>query len=544
MKIAVFDFETDKFLYGRKPLPFACGWYDGETYLQWWGDDVAARLIEHIRSLDEPYLVYAHNGGKFDFLFIMREFDTLRIVNGRVLAGTIGACELRDSWGIIPESLDKATKGKKLKIDYDTFERGRREHHKKQILDYMKVDCVELWNLVSAFIAEFGNKLTIGGTAMKELRKHHDIQTGDKEFDSGADGKSGFRQYYFGGRCQVFEPGTHRGKFNVVDINSAYGYVMASVPHPVGLYHVQSQTITSRTDFALVEAENDGALPTRTKSGLTFTVPYGQFFATRHEIEAGEETGRLRIKKVLRAIEFPEKTTFAEFINHFNDKKVQAGLAGNQILRDFYKRVNNSSYGKFAQNPEDHCEYCITRTDEPVPQPQYIRGMTKANAAECWRLSCTNGDYIIWQKPTVRKTYYNVATAASITGATRAHLLRGIAQATRPLYCDTDSIICEAFHGETHPTRLGAWELEKYDTDGDGVKDCSDIDEVCIAGKKLYACFIRGLGVKKASKGANVPFDEIRKIAHGGTYVHQNPAPVFKLDGRVEFVERRMTRTV
>jgi DNA polymerase elongation subunit (family B) len=540
MKIAVFDFETDPFKHGRKPEPFACGWYDGSIYLHWWESDPATlieKIVTHIRSINEPMIVYAHNGGKFDFMYIMREFETLKIVNGRVLCGTIGSCELRDSWGIIPESLAKATKGKKKEIDISKLERDVRDKHRDEILDYMKTDCVELWKLVDAFAAEFGNKLTIGGTAMKELRKHHDIQTGDADFDKQ------FRDYYYGGRCQVFEPGIHHGRFNVVDINSAYGYVMAELLHPVSTYHVVSQTITSRTDFALIEAENDGALPVRTKTGLSFTCEYGQFFTTRHEIEAGVETGRLRIKRVIRAIEFPEKTTFGEFINHFNSKKVQAELDGNQILRDFYKRVNNSSYWKFAQNPEDHCEYTLTRIDEALPQPQYIVGMTKANAVDCWRLSCTNGDYFIWERPSPRKTYYNVATAASITGATRAHLLRGIAQATRPLYCDTDSLICEAFDGELHDTKLGAWKLEKYAVTPGGAKTHSDITEVCIAGKKLYACFINGVGVKKASKGANVPFDEIRKIANGATYVHKNIAPVFKLDGRVEFVERRMKRT-
>jgi DNA polymerase elongation subunit (family B) len=537
--MAVFDFETDPFKHGRKPEPFACGFYDGEIYLHWWGDDAVARIVEHIKSIEEPTLIYAHNGGKFDFLYMLREFKSVRIVNGRVLAGTIGVCELRDSWGIIPESLDKATKGKKIKIDYATMERDKRENHKQQILDYMKVDCVELWKLCDAFLAEFGNKLTIGGTAMTELRKHHDTHTGDAAFDAV------FRDYYFGGRCQVFEPGIHRGKFRVFDINSAYGYTMASIKHPVGVYYAETQSITSRTDFALVEAENDGALPARAENGsLSFTKRTGQFFATRHEIEAGEETGRLKILRVIRAIEFPEKTTFAEFINHFNGKKVAAKLDGNQILADFYKRVNNSSYGKFAQNPEDHCEFCITCHDEPMPQPQYIRGMTKANAAECWRLHCSNGDYFIWERPTSRKTFYNVATAASITGATRAHLLRGISQAERVLYCDTDSLICEDFHGETHPTRLGAWELERYAIEEGGPKLYSDIDEVCIAGKKLYACFINGVGVKKASKGANVPFDEIRAIANGKVYVNRSDAPVLKLDGRVEFVERRIRRTV
>jgi hypothetical protein len=56
----------------------------------------------------------------------------------------------------------------------------------------------------------------------------------------------------------------------------------------------------------------------------------------------------------------------------------------------------------------------------------------------------------------------------------------------RPIYCDTDSIICEAFGGNLHDTELGGWKIE------------AEGDYAAIAGKKLYAVFDNGKGAKES----------------------------------------------
>lgn len=538
MKLAVFDFETDPFKHKRIPRPFACGFYDGEAYLEFWGDDVHEQIVNHIRSLDEPYLIYAHNGGKFDFIYLMRHLaGSLKIVNGRVLSAVLGNCELRDSWGIIPEPLRRA--GKKDDIEYWKMEREHRERYKAEICRYMKQDCVTLYELVSAFHEEFGNRLTVGGTAMKEMKKRHEFDVADGVFDET------MRQFYYGGRCQVLEePGIKRGRFIMVDINSAYAYAMAEVEHPFGTSWREGNEITKDTFFAIIRAKNYGALPMRTDTGISFDVEEGEFFATIHEIQAGLETGTLDVLEVVKTFDFARKGKFDDFIYHFQEEQLAAELAGHKIRRDFYKRIKNSGYGKLAQNAADFKEYELTAIDEEPPHPCAMRD-TNGEVCECcgqfwWRHAGTEGDYIIWQRPSKTKTFYNVATAASITGTTRSILLRGLASSIRPMYCDTDSIICEAFHGDIHPTKLGAWKQERLGAD----KEFDFADVCALAGKKLYALFRDGQGVKKACKGGRLTEKQILKIAAGEAVTHKNDAPTFNaISGKCEFITRTFRAT-
>jgi hypothetical protein len=536
-RLGVFDFETDPFKHGRKPAPFACGYYDEGGYVDFWGDDVVDRIVDHIRGIAEPTVIYAHNGGKFDFIFMMKHFEgDLKIVNGRILVANIGNCELRDSWGIIPEPLRRA--GIKLDIDYEKMERDVRELHKTEILKYLRQDCVTLYELVEAFHKEFGDRLTIGGTAMKEIKKRHTFEQANESFDEE------FRKFYFGGRCQVLEPGVHHGRFIMVDINSAYSHAMANIDHPIGTTYSVGTRLTKNTDFAIIQARNWGALPLREKNGISFDAETGTFYATIHEINAGLETGTLEIERVIETRSFVKKGNFAEFINHFQEAKVKADLAGDKVHRDFYKRVNNSGYGKFAQNATDFRDYCLTRIDEPCPQPRWHPGLSEKEAADAWQPETRCQDYIIWWKPSKMRTYYNVATAASITGATRSFLLRGFANAKRPMYGDTDSIICEEFYGEVHDTKLGAWKLEKLGLEEYGHKKAFEsASSVAIAGKKMYAMFVGDEPVKMASKGCRLTGAEILEIANGGEVVYHNQAPTFKISGHADFITRTLRRT-
>jgi hypothetical protein len=72
-KIAAIDFETDPFSGpGNGDIrPFVGGYFDGDTYAEFWGEDCAERLVAHIKSKPYPVIAYAHNGGKFDFTFLL-----------------------------------------------------------------------------------------------------------------------------------------------------------------------------------------------------------------------------------------------------------------------------------------------------------------------------------------------------------------------------------------------------------------------------------------------------------------------------------------
>lgn len=545
--ISTFDFETDPFLYDRKPMPFSWGFYNGSQYWDCWEND-SDKLIQSfmtlLDSLEVPHMIYAHNGGRFDFLYLMKYFKgDLRIVNGRILEVDYGIHKFRDSYAILPIPL--AATGDKLEIDYSKMEVEVREENKEEILIYLKQDCIALYDLVSLFNQEFGSKLTIGGTALNELKQFHPFDPVHKHFDEY------LRPFYFGGRCQAFEKGIIEGDIKVYDVNSMYSYAMAEFEHPYDNKCYEDIIITDETFFIEFEGENYGALPVRTKTGLDFNIPKGIFLTTIHEYKAGLDTNTIKVNKIIRTINFVKKTTFKTFVSTYRDKRVQAKKAGNLFHDLFYKLILNSAYGKFGQNPENYLEWEISDADV------HLEGYEHEGCKIEEHL-----DYTLWGKPCEMYNYFNIAVAASITGAARSVLLRALANAERPIYCDTDSIICRELNNiEIDGYKLGAWDLEATG------------NKFAVAGKKLYALFDNDNCVKIASKGAtlvprdigylipkeetdlnkgkkiakqlakNIGGEKILIIANGGEYQFTNDAPSFKLDGRVQFIKRTIRGT-
>jgi len=546
-KICTFDFETDPFKYGRTPQPFCWGFYDGQDYWDVWNNDVE-KLIDSffnlLGTIETPCMIYAHNGGKFDFLYMMKYFTgNIRVVNGRVLEAEFGIHKFRDSYGILPIPLSATNE--KMEIDYAKMEKEVREENKKEILIYLKQDCLALHNLVSLFVAEFGTRLTIGGTALNELKKFHPFEPVQKWFDEA------IRPFYYGGRCQAFEKGILHDNFKVYDVNSMYPYVMAEFYHPYDNKFYEDTEITEETFFIEFRGKNLGALPTRTKQGLDFNLEYGTFLTTIHEYKAGIDTSTIEVDEIIRTINFTKKVKFDKFVYHFKEQRDIAKLDNDLFHNLFYKLILNSSYGKFGQNPENYLEWIITDSET------YLEGYDEEGCKIEEHLN-----YTLWGKPCEMFNYFNIAVAASITGAARSVLLRAIVAAERPVYCDTDSIICTKLEGiEIDPIKLGAWDLEAQG------------DKFAIAGKKLYALFDGEQCVKIASKGAtlvprdighlmpenepdyikakkiaskkakNIGGEKILSIANGSDYHFTNDAPAFKLDGRVQFIQRTIRST-
>lgn len=152
-----------------------------------------------------------------------------------------------------------------------------------------------------------------------------------------------------------------------------------------------------------------------------------------------------------------------------------------------------------------------------------------------WEFPNSDPPLFIWSKLSDRPkafSLFNVMTAASITGAARAQLLRGLHKAKRPVYCDTDSIIAEGLDCDKDATRLGAWKTE------------AEGSRVGIAGKKLYALFdASGEPVKYASKGVKIEPEQIMEVASGGEVIYRNAAPTFSINSEPKFIERKIRRT-
>jgi DNA polymerase type B, organellar and viral len=517
--IATIDFETDPFLYGRIPAPFAAGFYSEEKgYVHFWGNDCIARLCEFINALKTPHIIYAHNGGKFDFHFMLDFLQNpLKIINSRIASVKMGIHTLRDSYCILPIPLRVYCKDE---IDYQKLEASVRETHKTEILAYLKTDCVKLHELVMKFIFRFGVKLTIGGTAIGKLQELHPFQVTTESHDER------YRPFYFGGRVEALKTGIIKGNWKVYDVNSMYPHVMRNCVHPTGLryriaYGRKIDTkgriagyANAQFYFARIFAEQRGAFPTREKDKpLNFDVPKGEFFVTSHELKAALETGRAWNIKVIEAY-IPEKTiTFGEYVDTYMREKIDSKKAGDKAGEIFAKLLLNSAYGKFGSNPRAYKDYFLG--DCPNDEYElYSAGIDRPS---------------IWRKLSERLSFYDVATAASITGAARAVLMRALSVAKNPVYCDTDSIICEGLDLDLDESKLGAWKLE------------AEGDTIAVAGKKMYALRDGSEYVKTASKGVVLTGPELFGLCSGDSIEWHNQAPSFSLGKKeTNFVKRRI----
>jgi len=526
-QIAVIDLETDPFEYNRMIHPFVAGFYDGSHFKAFWSDDCITQIITFLESYPKPLIIYAHNGGRFDYFYFLKHIRRdLRIVNGRIIQAWLDKHELRDSYAIMPFALETY---KKTPIDYNKFKQPVRERYRTEIISYLKDDCLDLHTLCTEFSKEFGNALTIGGASMRQLKKFHTFDCGNDVYDAR------FRKdFYFGGRNQVFKSGIIPGPIKVYDVNSMYPYVMRDYLHPVSIGITLRQTITKNTAFVSVKGRNNGAFPVRSKdNSLDFTQTSGVFHTTIHEFNAAIETRTFIPDKIILTFNFERRESFDSFVSHFYDARTKAKKDGDKIRTIFYKFVMNSAYGKFAQNPENYADWYITPIGE-FPESYHL--CEKSCTEPCrkrWTPSFMCDDYIIWERPLKELNYFNIATGASITGAARAVLLRGLSHATQPYYVDTDSIICRELRGlPLSETDLGAWKLEATGT------------SAAICGKKLYAIFdTNGECIKKAHKGARLEGKDILKIARGATVESCNPVPRFKLDGSYSFTKRAIKST-
>lgn len=527
MKLATLDFETDPFKHGREVAPFACGLYlmddSRERYIQTWGDSCVNDILTILKNWPESLRIYAHNGGKFDFYFLADAISNpLQFIQTRLVKAALYHHEIRDSFAIMPVPLSALEKDS---MDYSIMEYEERDKpkNKQAITDYLRHDCQYLYEHIAKFIETFGLRLTLGGTSLKTLKKHHKFKTMNAEQDRL------IRPYYFGGRVQCFESGAIVAPLQCYDINSSYPFAMKNVEHPANAgFMTLNHLPDSGFYFARIVADSDGALPIRTLNGLQFpNTKNTEFLACSHEIQTAQDLGLLKIKQVLSVYTCAETQSFAEFVDRCIFEKIAAQNAGDASMRLFWKLVANAAYGKFGQNPENYTDSKLFDT---------LDAMEKENAKlpepERWIPKIDYGQRILCERPPRMHNYLNVAIAASITSAARAHLLRAIAGATRPIYTDTDSLICSKAKVKIHKTELGAWKNE------------GSLDSIFIAGKKIYAGFLNGECVKLACKGAKLSGEQIKHVVETGeTIEYKRDAPSIRMFHPQRFITRKIKCT-
>lgn len=550
--VAVIDAETDPFRYGRIPIPFVWGFFDGENYHQFDSQDELMAFLAPLRLI-----IYAHNGGRFDYHFLFEFIDfgeEITVINGRVAKFKINDCEFRDSYNLLPVPLAEMQKDE---IDYKIMERDERDkpENRAKIDSYLESDCRYLWNWVNAFIDQYGLKLTIATTALNFWSKQSGTRPPrDKDGELYAE----LKRYYHGGRTQAFEFGEIKEEFQLVDINSAYPHAMMH-KHPIGLTRYYGEGGAEwrtlpidqrRTALMTVVGVSQGALPFRTKDRLDYPNDgeTREYHITGWEYIAAQETGTFK-GRVRDFVYFDLLTDFADYVMHFYNMK-KASAKGSPEYK-FAKLFMNALYGKFAANPEEYREYQVgwwglLNADGDAQKFEIKPGHM---VDEEWSYSGEFGEdgesiLISRQQPEEKRKFYNLATSASITGFVRASLWRAICACEGVLYCDTDSIAARDVSKLVYGPELGEWDNE------------GTFDYGAIGGRKLYAFHYKGKpktfsfenrgtwkNWKLATKGVKLPPKGVIKVAQGGEVLYKPIAPTFSVHKGPHFITRNVKMT-
>ena len=640
-----FDLETDPFNGKDYPKAFCAGYFDGKTVTVFYSADccksVIALAVAEGKKRGGMLLIYAHNGGKFDFHFVLleilqyfnKEDIELICIGSRIVSIKCPAFELRDSYSLIPKPL-KAF-GKKLDIEiwklkatYEELTANEREKfiatlsalrlpnsvlqsalqsprnfYREEIIKYLKQDCIGLHEGLTEFFTRYGCEITLASTAFNVGRKQFNV----KPEKTGLNYDSKFRPFYFAGRVQFFGLGKHgqldgQQRFKICDINSAFPWAMLS-RHWFNSGYARRDSIPSmgkEQAFYEVECDSMGCLPLRAgNGGVDFPVGRFRFFATGWELFQGIELGLVK-NVVYHSIYAPKETQeFSPYVNHFYELKKNAPNAWD---RDFAKLFLNSYYGKYALNPREFRDVKITKWGE-IPEDRRIEITPDAKFRVKRKKDdgnkSTEGYYIIdeneyevtatgeihkikrwehsyddlqrglsfWQclsnddESISPMSFYNVCTAASITGCVRAFLMRSLHSCGNVLYTDTDSCIAASTDRLLHGDELGQWKLEK------------ECDAVWIGGKKLYAAHSRNdKGVlvkpseffrsvilpgferyyltkkdfddswKTACKGVRLSVEDIISVCEGEARSYSFEAPNYSVFSKPGFTTRRITR--
>lgn len=564
-QISTCDCETDPFLHNRIGKPFVWGFYDGNEFMHF---ERTEDFVAHVKN--KRITIFAHNGGKFDFMYLLSYVGETKaqIIGGRIVSMMLGEAELVDSFAAVPQGLGSI---KKDEIDYTKMEATVRHLHMPEIISYLRGDCVYLYELMSAYRKAAGAKKTIASNALAHAKKLGiNPGTTNHRFDAN------YRPFYFGGRTECFQPGTHEN-ISVFDIKSSYPNAMMNL-HPTGSeMHRRSELGDLTRDeidraFIILECYSHGAFPIRTEGseGLHFPKARNTYHVTGWEYNAALDMGLLKDVKILNVRYSNETITFKDYVMHWYKYKNDHPKKTDPINYTIGKIMMNSLYGKMAQNPEKYHDYkiCEPGTKLPCNSPHPDKegkckicgfkdmdhGWTKYCEFEgkefqrresLWKWRFKHG--IEWES---KPLYKNVATGASITGFARAALLRAIHAVGEEhiIYCDTDSLVVGQFADTSclpQSDTIGDWDLEI---------ERAPIAHFC--GKKLYAivtnsaekcgCDSRNGGCKRhkvVTKGARLTFKEVEKMAAGESILYEPAAPSFSLARGIVFTDRLLRKT-
>jgi DNA polymerase type B, organellar and viral len=457
--------------------PFQVGVYDGHKYYTFfdkepcteenWRDhyyrdggcvDRAMRFI--LQRKYRGWHIYAHNAGRFDYLFLMPWLMQIGVTLGFnfgviPVASSIQVLDVwegesrhalfrfLDSLKLMPTSLDKAAKSFGLKgkdksalaEDLDTPETDRNAW-----IAYNRVDCVQLYRILEKFhhyvenvlLGEVG--ITAPATSMKIYRRRFLKHGIPRALDTHDFVRSGYK----GGRTEPFI--RHGTGLRYYDINSSYPAAMLELM-PAGdaswCEGKPAKRLLDGKHIGFVEARvyvpegmNLPPLPV-TQGKLIFPVGRLEGVWEWSELQMAVEHG-CEIVEFKRSCWYPAVPLFREFVEELYQYRDKSSPLYDEGLAEVVKIMLNSLYGKFGMKTLRKQIYLWN--DPELPE----------GAVPC----SGEPDCPVWYAETESDAPYVMPQiSARVTSLARQRLYRGMVEIEqgggRVYYVDTDSIITD-----------------------------------------------------------------------------------------------------
>lgn len=435
MNFGSFDLETSGL--GGKFL--VSGAYDGKDYCVC----NLKELIENFERRKDLKFWIAHNGGKYDFRYLIPEIINKGykikplVINGsmasiKVYKGKKKLFELRDSYFLLPNSL------KKLTYDFDVVHKKLEfnDYNSKvvtiEMLEYLRNDVIGLYEV---YIANYNNllettkcepSLTFGSTALKIYSTlWKDNFSLIKNIDNNE-----LRSGYFGGRCEVFKRYIKDGYY--YDFNSLYPSVMKEFEYPIGDYTItrlpKSDLFISKIEFVCPDNIEIPVLPMKVNNKLIFGTGKGSGVYTSVEINKALEKG-YKINFIKTYNFSSKKKLFEGYVDYFY--KIKKNASKNSAKYQIAKLYLNSLYGKFGQHSKRD-NYIIN------PDNEWINNNMDFELVE------GSKDFLLFKKEYYyNNIWVNLPIIMFITSYARIKLYEIFEKIgfNNVYYCDTDSII-------------------------------------------------------------------------------------------------------
>lgn len=475
--------------------PFLAGVFDGQGYFAFWNDpalmpewssyidpgnciDKCMRFL--LRRRFRGHRIYAHNGGAFDFLFLVPWLKrTGRTLGFRFkvvpISSTIQVLDVWtgdrknpewrfvDSLKLMPAGLDRL--GKTFGIGGKrTHDLNLPETEKRLWMAYNARDCRLLYEVVTAFhahVKELGGEvgITAASTSMKLFRRsflksgiHREKRT-----------HAFIRASYAGGRCEVF---FQNGEgLHVYDITSSYPAAMleAMPTGPATEWEGEPPdgVTENRVGFLEVDVEVPRdmpipPLPVRAKDQppipdgrLVFPVGRLSGIWEQSELDYAVSLGA-RIARYKKSYWYEQSYPFTGFVEKLFAYRDTTLPDYDAAMAETTKLLLNSLYGKFAQKEER--EEIFMHDD-----PQCPEGATPAYIAQAGGIPMTPECEVYYAKVVSDAAYIIPQISARITAIARRRLLEFMMQALSlggsVYYCDTDGFPTNTILPTSH--RLG-----------------------------------------------------------------------------------------